>query len=97
MSAVVEMFTALRGRRYTGRCFWPVNWTGVTVSTGFLTSGEQTALETNFGTLQSDLGVLSPTSYLVVASRVNSPRTATQVTGFQARPAIGRIRRRQFG
>lgn len=97
MSAVVEMFTALRGRRYTGRSFWPVNWTGVTVGSGFLTSGEQTALESGFSTLQTNLGVLSPTSYLVVASRRNSPRTATQVTGFHARPEIGRIRRRAFG
>jgi hypothetical protein len=95
LSAVVEMFTALRGRSFTGRTFWPPDWAAVTMANGQLTGAGQTALETAFGTLQTNLGVLSPTSYLVVASR--KLHTGTQVTGFHCRPEIGRIRRRAFG
>lgn len=95
LSAVVELVTALRGRSHTGRTFWPVNWTRVTLADGTISTAGVAALANDFNTLRTNLVALSPASQLVVASRKLA--TSTQTTGVIVRPEIGRIRRRAFG
>ena len=95
LSAVVELVTALRGRSYTGRVFWPVNWTRVTVADGTISPTGVANLANDFNTLRTNLAALTPASQLVVASRLH--HVGTQTTGVEVRPEIGRIRRRAFG
>src|SRR5690242_12200874 len=92
LSVVLELFTALRGRRHTGRAFWPVNFTAVDLASGRVSGAEITALVTAFVSLQTALAANTVPSHVVVASRVLHSSTAVSV--MIPRPEIGRIRRR---
>jgi hypothetical protein len=95
LSAVVQLHTALRGRSYNGRVFWPVNWTRVTLADGTISGTGIANLANDFITLNTNLAALTPASHVVVASR--EKHVGTEVTVFDVRPEIGRIRRRAFG
>ena len=91
-AAVVFLLTALRGRSYVGRKYWPPDWAAVTVLTGHISSAWATSFETELTNLGIALAALSPTSGLVVRS--SKLHSSTGVTAFTVRPELARVRRR---
>jgi len=95
VSLVANLFTAKRGRSFTGRVYLPASGSGYTSSTGAFSSAYQTNFVTALSTLNTDLQALSPASGLLVASR--KLQESTVVTSASVRAQSARIRRRQFG
>ena len=92
---VVELYTPLRGRSYTGRIFLPIAQTEVTTGSGAVTSTEITNVSAFITAIQTNWAGLTPASSLVVASRKKD--LALVVTSFVIRNLVGWIRRRLFG
>jgi hypothetical protein len=95
MCVVWFQHTALRGRSYTGRTFWPCGDNGFNYANGQVSSAYIGDITTQWTALETALAAETPASHVVVASR--KLLVSTQVTSITVRPEIGRIRRRAFG